>query len=402
MKSKFFYGVLAVLSLTACSQDEVLDVNRSGDEIKFSVVTNKATRAVELYNNSELPTTMKVWGNLSSNGVAYFSGDDVTIASNGTCTYTDKRYWPAEELDFFAVAGRSDNSLTVSRHAGATKTSASFAYTVVGDTEDNTTFVNNQEDVLYAAALNTSKPDDGTGKVTLNFAHALSQIVFKAKNTNPNLHVFISGVKVAHLNNQGTFTFDKSTDKNFDNEASGNSDNADDNTNNSAGDWKNTSGDKTYEITFDDVEVGYSTSEVKDLTGTGAGNVMLLMPQNTTKWTSSSTTGTFFAVKCRIYNVTGDAYDEDNDVQLWGAKGENKAFNEDEAYVYIPADISWSDGKKYIYTFNFGDGNGGFEPNPDKPNEPDPDNPVLVGITYEVTVDDFDIISDKTVDVDGK
>ena len=52
----------------------------------------------------------------------------------------------------------------------------------------------------------------------------------------------------------------------------------------------------------------------------------------------------------------------------------------------IPADFTWEQGKKYIYTFVFGKGNGGYDPDPDPS---DPATPVLVPITFDITVDDF-------------
>ncbi len=398
MKSKFFYGALAVLSLAACSQDEVVDVNRNGDEIKFSVVTNKATRADALYDNNTLPTTMKVWGNLSSDGVAYFSGDDVTIASDGACTSTNVRYWPDVALDFFAVAGRSSNDLTVSRATDATATSASFTYTV----KDN---VGEQEDVLYAAALSKTKPEaNSTEKVTLNFAHALSQIVFKAKNSNSKLHVVVSGVKVAHLNNSGTFTFTQSTGTEWSEDETGNY-----TANNTrvTGSWGTPlSGDATYEITCtSDVTLTSAAQDLENTDDAKKEDAMLLMPQSQDAWyapANGTASGFYFGLKCRIYNVAGSQYVEGTDIQLWGAKGEDDKFNGEEAYVYIPASINWQPGKKYIYTFNFGNGNGGFEPDPEDPDTPDPDQPVLIPIEYTVTVDDFYIVSDTPVNVNGE
>ena len=44
-------------------------------------------------------------------------------------------------------------------------------------------------------------------------------------------------------------------------------------------------------------------------------------------------------------------------------------------------------GKKYIYTLIFGEG-GGYKPEPD-PDDPDKPEPVLVPITFNVTVDAF-------------
>jgi hypothetical protein len=104
---------------------------------------------------------------------------------------------------------------------------------------------------------------------------------------------------------------------------------------------------------------------------------MLLLPQTTTAWdttskpSADSQTGSYFLVDCKICNVAGDDYASTTDIVLW------------DGPVAIPAAFTWKQGKKYIYTFVFGNGNGGYDPNPDTP------KPVLVPITFNVTVDDF-------------
>ena len=78
--------------------------------------------------------------------------------------------------------------------------------------------------MLYAVKLNQTRTttETGTGDepvvvegapVSLNFRHALSQIVFQAKNTNPNLYVEISGVKLVNVDDKGNYTLpEKDTD----------------------------------------------------------------------------------------------------------------------------------------------------------------------------------------------
>ena len=56
-------------------------------------------------------------------------------------------------------------------------------------------------------------------------------------------------------------------------------------------------------------------------------------------------------------------------------------------------------GKKYIYTFVFGEGNGGYDGGAD-PDDPSPsEEPVLTPITYTVTVDDFQKGYDEDVEM---
>ena len=101
----------------------------------------------------------------------------------------------------------------------------------------------------------------------------------------------------------------------------------------------------------------------------------------------------------------------DGDVQLWPVENTT-------AEVAIPvSEITWAQGKKYIYTFIFGEG-GGYvpptdpddltpdpdspKPDPDKPDpdKPQPGDPVLVGINFTVTVDDF--VLGNEIDVNMK
>ena len=76
----------------------------------------------------------------------------------------------------------------------------------------------------------------------------------------------------------------------------------------------------------------------------------------------------------------------------------DKDSQEETAWVGVslvgePKDISgkteqvWKQGKRYVYTLIFGEG-GGFNPENPDPENPDPE-PVLVPITFDVTVDDF-------------
>ena len=123
---KVLLGTLAVLTLAACSKDEVIQQNPN-DEITFSVTTNKAvSRAADGYCNKSLPTTFKVWANVSKTEAGgtttykpYFSGDE--FIKDGTNTYKNKdinRYWPSEAVSFFACknatpAWKLDNSTLV-------------------------------------------------------------------------------------------------------------------------------------------------------------------------------------------------------------------------------------------------------------------------------------------------
>lgn len=377
-----------MLALASCSNDELTSVNRDGDEIAFSVVTNSATRAADVYCNNNKPSGFNVWATF--NDQTYINGDNVQYQGGKWVNTSGTRYWPDGEVSFFAHVNAGD---AFNWNGGQPKIEN---FTVGTD-------VATQQDLLYAVKT-ASKGTDG--KAELNFRHALSQIVFQAKNTNPNLYVEISGVSVCKVKNQGTFTYP--TDDTSDKVGEHNGGASIDYSTQKWGSWS-TNGTQQYDVTFNPVALnGNKTATAVSLTSanqTGkefSSNAMLLLPQTTTAWDvngddatgkPADQDGSYFLVKCRIYNVSGETVDKQKDVLLWGnADGTGKD-------VAIPVQINWEQGKKYIYTFVFNnDGNGGYDPDPDDP-DPDP-TPVLVPITFEVTVDDFVPVTEEEVKMD--
>lgn len=383
---RFFFGAFGLLALASCSNDELTSVNRDGDEIAFSVVTNSATRAADVYCNNNKPSGFNVWATF--NGQTYINGDNVQYQGGKWVNTSGTRYWPDGEVSFFAHVNAGD---AFNWNGGQPRIEN---FTVGTD-------VATQQDLLYAVKT-ASKGTDG--KAELNFRHALSQIVFQAKNTNPNLYVEISGVSVCKVKNQGTFTYP--TDDTSDKVGEHNDGASIDYSTQKWGSWS-TYGTQQYDVTFNAVQLnGSKTATSVSLTNTNEtakayDKVMLLLPQSSTKWdvgTNATTgkpedqTGTYFLVKCQIYNVAGTTVNKNTDVCLWGNGGAED--------VAIPVALNWEQGKKYIYTFVFGDGNGGYDPDPD-PDDPDPKpTPVLVPITFEVTVDDFVPVGNQDIEMD--
>lgn len=384
---KVFLGALAMLTLASCSKDETTSVNRDGDEIAFGVVANKGTRATDVYCNNNLPGSFKVWAKYDNK--TYIDGDEIKkTADNKWENQSGTRYWPNEgDVDFYAHVNAGD----------------AFQWNLTAPTIRNFTVaseVENQVDLLYAVKIGQNKVANA-GQVKLNFRHALSQIVFQAKNTNANLYVEISGVKVCKVASTNTFTYPTAnTDNNIENH---------DGTTGSItydgswGTWDElTSGTSQYEVGFDAVPVNGNNTTISLTSTPDTGKefskkAMLLLPQKTTKWdveatdaegTPAEQTGSYFLVKCQIWNVAGDTVDKTNDVCLWGKDG--------AADIAIPVAFTWEQGKKYIYTFVFGKGNGGYDPDPD-PEDPDP-TPVLVPITFDVTVDDFVPVTEEELE----
>lgn len=367
--------------LVSCSKEEVIDVNHDGDEITFDVVTNSATRAADVYCNNNMPKEFYV--SAISDGMSYIDEDHIAYENESWVNKSGVRYWPETAVDFYAYY--NDNG-SYQWSVAEGKAVAKFVNFTVND------IVAAQQDLIYAVKTNQSKPgeDDANTPVALNFRHALSQIVFQAKNTNANLYVEISGVDVVNVGNTNTFTFPSvDTDKNIVDHEGATADypaGAD-----GWGTWAElTSGTASYAVAFDAVAVkgdntvvALTTTDDSEKPGEYNANTMLLLPQTTTAWDAESklgeTSGSYFLVNCIIKNVKdGSGVAGDDDVYLWGAANAPKK-------LAIPVAFDWAQGKKYIYTLVFGEGNGGYEPDPD---DPTPD-PVLVPITFNVSVDDF-------------
>lgn len=395
MKTKIFIGALAAIMLTACSNDDLTSVNHDGNEIAFNVVTNLSTRASDVYCNNNLPGSFKVWATYG--GSTYITGDDIVMQNNKWINTSGTRYWPETgNVTFFAHT-----------NAGEAFKWNNGAPTI----EDFTvgTDVAAQKDLIYAVK---TQGKTAAGQVTFNFRHALSQVVFQAKNTNKNLYVEIDEVTICKLGEKNTFTYpSQDTDNNIVNHTGTTGSIT---YNSSWGTWGELTDSSTnYSVSFAKVAVK-GDSTVKSLTSANetdkeySSKAMLLLPQTRTAWDINTQkdgegetklsvkpaeqTGTYFLVKCRIYNVANASIGyQSTDVCLWG--GSDGATKN----AAIPVSINWEQGKKYIYTFVFGDGNGGYDPEP----EPGPNpEPVLVPITFNVTVDDFVPVTSEDIKMD--
>ena len=387
---KFILAVPALLALAAvsCTKSEVLESNDG--EIRFNVVANNATKADAIYCNNNKPSEFTVYAE-SSDGTTYINGDKITSPDDGTTWVNESgtRFWPNDlSLDFYAVVNGEIYWNVEAAEGTAPASIVDF---------EVPTDVAAQKDLLYAVKTDQAKTDgaDKMDDVALNFRHALSQIVFNAKNTNENLYVEVSGVSIVNVANKNSFTFPVTdTDNNMeDADHDGSFDNPI-NYNGSWGKWNDlTSGATVYPVEFETVELEGNNTLV-DLTTNAKGeystDALLMLPQTSMAWNpetvpspglvGNDSNGSYFLVNCAIYNVSGNSFDPEVDIPLWASQAEHKQ-------VAIPMTINWEQGKKYIYTFIFGEG-GGYIPDPDPDPNPGPD-PVLIPVTFKVTVDDF-------------
>ena len=404
---KVLLGTLAVLTLAACSKDEVVQQNPN-DAITFSVVTNKAvSRAADGYCNAVLPPNFKVWAKQGTKN--YFAGEKY-VRDGSTTHYVIEgptRYWPESgTIDFFAALNYEGASAsTVTWDATSATEPAVISNFVVPNA------VANQKDFIYAVLTGADKTskDNGLATTKLNFRHGLCEVVFKAQNLNKNIYVEVTGVKVQNVQNKGTFKFpiastnDKTNvdvDNPQDTEFQG-----------EQGTWTTVPASlDSYNVTFDAVPVSQvatsaaAASLTYDFDGTEPGaryskNALYLMEQQSTALWDGSTAlmsgspleykkdcGAYLILTCSIWNVAdGDGKELDaaakaKEVLLWDNK---------DIAVKLPA-LAWKHGRKYVYTFKFtADGNGGTNP--------EDMTPVFTPIVLDVTVDDFVAETDTPV-----
>ena len=406
MKLKLFLIAASAMTLASCSSDEVVQSNENANAIKFSVVANNASRAADYWCNLNKPTEFQVWAKFD--GKSYFGGDWFSDAAK--TTYVEKdgttRYWPqvatGKPIDFYAAKICAE---PVGDAAGVAFATANWTdagvltlnYDMDAATGAKYTSSSAQHDLLYAYSQETAKPAEYGGTTALNFRHALSQIVFKAKNTNKKIHVQITEVKVGNAIKSGVFSYPtKPTTPNVeDHEQGGTYPNA-----TTVGTWTN-SGFATFTTGAPfTIEIPYDADNAVNLTDNKAGatpstkeselaNSFLLIPTATatTAWDTATAsaenlvtkqTGSYFAFKTKIWNVNdSENGKQPTDVVVY------------DGYIYIPYSFNWMPGKKYIYTIDFtASGHGGFEDDGDE---------VLIPIKFTVKVDDFAAVTNTPV-----
>lgn len=373
MKGKvLFTAISAMLLAASCSNDEVTELNMN-NAIKFNVTTGNMSRAT--VTKTDNIDNFKVWAYTSSDAskLEYMKGVTVT-KSSGEWTYSPVVFWPKDnKLDFYAVSPSSVNP-TIN-----TTTAVITDYTVADGSED----------LLYSYKKEATKG----AAVNLNFRHALSQIAFKIKNTRAtDMQVKVKSIKVKGIADKATLTWAAQTTG--DNLSSTNNNTE---TGDSWGTWSTPAKSTTdygTEYTFynaaDDNESTLTTSDAE------IGEPLFLMPQTLDPWnklgTGSTSTnyGACLLVDCQIMGGT------DKNVKIWPEDDTNYAT------VAIPltnptdgSNNKWMQGKKYVYTIIFGEG-AGYKPTPGGDNP----EPVLVPITFTVTVDEFQ--DGGTTEIDAK
>ncbi len=199
------------LSLGSCSNNDTIDVLK-GEAITFgNVFVEKSTRAIDpSYGATKDIVQFQVWGTVTGNQntVNIFNGATVTkddeYGNAWDCNVT--QYWiPSTTYNFTAIANATSVAL------GENNMPTAIGYTADGAS----TYTTDGSKDLLLAELN----DNGIKTVTTNadatpsqnpvaftMSHLLSKAMFTFTNTDASATLTVSDIKMAGLNQKGTYT----------------------------------------------------------------------------------------------------------------------------------------------------------------------------------------------------
>lgn len=365
MKKAFYMMAAAAIALSSCSSEETTDVAKS-TAISFRPTVGFNSRGAELNGTNFNDMWVSAYDLKATEGTGNgFEGEKFTKQGESNDFLSDTPlFWQAgSELRFFAI-----NPVKNDWHGTLTidKNSASFSnVTIPANIED-------QKDlVIGSVTAQANSHMDGNG-VGLTLNHILSQINFKAVNTNKRLTYHIAAIRIVHAKNSDSYTFNP--------------------TQSQTGVWTgNASGDVTYELDFKDNPIILDGTKKTDGTAeqnydrttaflTHAGHGAMLVPQLLTPWNGAEVNdaaqfdgGSYIALLVNV-RFTNGTY-----VYPKKANGD-----EDYGWIAIPLPknnaandkAEWEMGNKYIYTLNLSEGCGKVDPvkpNPEGGGKVEPD-----------------------------
>ena len=219
---KVLLSVLAVGMLTACSQDETVDM-QAPSQIAFAgaFVDNVTRAAVDPSITTETIKNFSVWGYVDNKGETGTTlgqvFNDVTVSNNnGVWTYNPLQYWaPNNQYHFFALSTNTETD-----YKGEVG-KESLAQNGIG--EISFTNVDGSEDLLYATAEATTGASITTAPAPVKFVfdHLLSKVKFTFKNgfatgystiKVTDITMEVPSVGTINLNKQGEYTWNVETE----------------------------------------------------------------------------------------------------------------------------------------------------------------------------------------------
>ena len=347
MKKVFNLVALAtmlVTGLASCTtNDDVIPVvkEEARPGIGFDIHTDGSTAtrgyAVNSTNVATVLPDFQTWAYDDVTDVLYMGtsatgGKTVTNTNmDGTAwNYAPPQFWPANALNFVAIAPAAPNGVTANATA-----SADNVVTLTSSVSLSTN-VEDQDDIMYAEADGITSATDG-GNVPFTFKHALSQIVFRGKfnDLGAITKITIAEIALGGVNKAGTLVF------NSEGQFFGS---------NLATAKPATSTPAVFSLDASDLEgsvwdVSTAGTTPFDLTVSNNAtkkNAWMLLPQTTAAWDGTSytagvpTSGAYIKLRVKL---------EKDGVIIKN--------NAEADAIYLPLAVDWNRSTKYIYTIEF-------------------------------------------------
>lgn len=328
------------LLLAGCSADEEIANVRTSESnvIGFNVVSNNPQTKAEIIHSTTFTNypfevfALKDGQSFIGNSSSGWRGG-VTIqydTNNAMWNYANQEdilYWPhVEALDFYAISPAtfhfSNWIINGDKQELQVAVHDEYAPTV-SSSEPNV-------DLMYAYALQQKKSDTQKGKITLQFKHALSQVLFKAKKRDENLRVEIKSMEIANVYGSGKFSFP--------------------NASSTSGSWSNYAVRMNYIVGMNSSPISVTAVGASETEISGS-NPMLFIPQTLVKWEPTQSTienvdqdknHSYLKITCKIYQES----DGGGDHYFIPRKGE--ALENGYGVMYVPFEATWESGKRYI------------------------------------------------------
>lgn len=357
MKKLFFIAAIAGVALASCTKNEV---NTPVEKGKISFTTpvvsavTKAPVAGEINPSDKYPTDEEFnvfavhhTGKYASAAGTTLYMEDVQVKyGSATANYWAPEhvdggvayYWPENADSYLTFAGYSPSETT-----GTIDWTAANGFTLTDFIVADET--KNQYDLMFSRrTFDKQNSTGGTSYsgVDINFEHALSSIVFKAKRAEEYAGTTIKLYSITILNAYDKGKFEQGL--------------ADDNTNNyqtGYPKWTPGTGESNYIV----YKPATATSIEFDEEYTAIDNAVILLPQafkheTTTVVDGVSTTSTSevsIKVEYSIQTATGEEIKQEKIVSLETGNN-NGQFTDDKGNVIS----AWEIGKRYTYTISFG------------------------------------------------
>lgn len=385
---KIFIAALAAVAMVSCAKDEAVEINK-GEAIGFAATTGRTTRTATIDDVWEL-NRFRVWGfhqaDATAAETALMTNIQVRHDGEGVWVYGDPYFWPSVgTCDFYGIYPTTDDVATSPITVNmANKTVSYDIYT--GNWLDW-----NPTDWIYA--VNADEARQST-PVPMNFRHAMSQIVFQVQNTNKNLKITIpeGTIDLMCTSQKGVYTLpsEDTAIAEYGDRVMGSWDVADLSEGHGCYVRANIKG-----AVLDSVNTVCPVADFMAEDG-----AMITVPQTVAAYDyahdgDNEEQLAYFRMKVLI---------EQEDTEIWpgyNASALEPVEKGKPYWVAIPIDATWLQGKKYTYTFIFGDGAGIVPPGTPVPpgGEIEPGDPILAPIDFTVSVDDIEDAGNENIEL---